>query len=158
MTQPFAAIQDDVLARMVSNVTKTMLGMSFQPAPLGDGRRQLDEWMTVLSLSGKKPVCIAISTTPASCVALSAAMLALQPAEVDESMAHDSLKEILNMAAAQIRSAIAVDQALGLPHFRRGASIDDPSAWRIMRLSSGKIDILLWLSDRALNEHKERTP
>jgi len=104
------------MAALVSGVTQTMLGLTFVPdqaAPLPP--RNLVWRTAVLPIDGARPITVGLSTDQTGCSHLSAAMFACPPAEVDQSMMNDSLCELVNMTAGLLKSAMSLDQSLGLP-------------------------------------------
>lgn len=141
----------DALVRAVSHVTSTMLGFTVAPAP---GDRPVDQLMwrsAVLSIPGHQPVSVALSSNQSGCTALSAAMFACDPESLDPSMIDDSLCELVNMTAGQIRLLMALDQALGLPHVGSGSSADavHDDGWTRLVLSSGPVELVLSLTNRS---------
>jgi hypothetical protein len=109
------------LATLVSNVTQTMCGISFSAVT---GERPTGElcWrVATLPIRGERPLTVVLSSSQHGCTALGAALFSCEPDTLDESMIEDSLRELLNMAAGQIKGALALDQALGLPEITTGA-------------------------------------
>ena len=134
----------DALARAVSHVTSTMLG--FSVAPVDNRPPAALMWRTAtLSIPGRQPICVALSSNESGCAALGAAMFACPSEKLDPSMIDDSLCELVNMTAGQIRLLMALDQALGLPRVG-GVAVDDD--WTHLVLSSGPIELVLSLCDR----------
>ena len=110
-----------MLATLVSNVTQTMCGISFSAAkgerPTGD----LCWRVATLPIGGERPLTVVLSSSQRGCTALGAALFSCDPSTLDDSMIEDSLRELLNMAAGQIKGALALDQALGLPEIMTGS-------------------------------------
>jgi hypothetical protein len=103
------------LAALVSTVTKTMLGISFEPDQ-DPSREPLLRWRTaVLPIAGSVPLTVGLSSDESGCATLSSAMFACPRDEVDAGMMNDSLCELVNMTAGLIKTTLALDQALGLP-------------------------------------------
>jgi len=139
----------DKLARAVSQVTSTMLGFTVAATNRPDGHLL---WRTaVLSIAGKKPWSVALSSNQRGCEALGAAMFACTPETVEPSMIDDSLCELVNMTAGQMRSLLLLDQALGLPRVGAGAGPEpvDQQGWKRLVLASGTIEIVLSLINRS---------
>jgi hypothetical protein len=102
------------LATLVSNVTQTMCGISFGVAE--PNQAAVHCWrMAVLNVTGGIPWQVALFSDQIGCTALGAALFQCPPDSLDDSMLEDSLCELLNMAAGQIKGLLAVDSALGLP-------------------------------------------
>ena len=75
----------------------------------------------------------------------------MPPAELDAEMIDDSLRELLNMAAGQIKGALAIDQALGLPKVvtepdlaKRAA---DAMKQGVLLRSEDDLGLLIWISE-----------
>ena len=135
----------DALARAVSHVTSTMLG--FAVAPIDRPPAPLMWRTAALSIPGPQPVSVALSSNESGCAALGAAMFACPYEELDPSMIDDSLCELVNMTAGQIRLLMALDQALGLP--RVGAVVPSDEGWTHLVLSSGPVELVLSLIARS---------
>jgi hypothetical protein len=139
----------DKLARAVSQVTSTMLGFTVTATNRPDGHLL---WRTaVLSIAGEKPWSVALSSNERGCQVLGAAMFACTPETVEPAMIDDSLCELVNMTAGQMRSLLALDQALGLPRVGAGPGPEpvDQQGWKRLVLASGTIEIVLSLINRS---------
>jgi hypothetical protein len=102
------------LATLVSNVTQTMCGISFGVA--ASDQKAVACWrMAVLNIAGESPWQVALFSDQSGCTALGAALFQCPPDTLDNSMLEDSLCELLNMAAGQIKGLLSADSALGLP-------------------------------------------
>ena len=102
------------LATLVSNVTQTMCGISFGVSESKE--TAVACWrMAVLNVTGGTPWQVALFSDEKGCTALGAALFQCEPDTLDTSMLEDSLCELLNMAAGQIKGVLASDSALGLP-------------------------------------------
>jgi len=141
------------VATLVSNVTQTMLGLSFAARDLGAICESTiaPGWCTaMLPIPGVRPVTIALSSDETSCAALGAAMFACSVAEVDASMMSDSLRELVNMTAGQIKSALGLDQALGLPKIMGDPErqrIGSHAHWKSVPLRAGSVELVVWLAE-----------
>lgn len=136
----------DALARAVSHVTSTMLG--FKVAPVDGQPAAALLWRTAtLSIPGQQPISVALSSNESGCAALGLALFACPRESVDPSMIDDSLCELVNMTAGQIRLLMALDQALGLP--RVGAVPVDNEGWTHLVLTSGPVELVLSLTNRS---------
>lgn len=139
----------DDLARMVSNVTNTLLGITFHPvmaAPPADRA-----WKTaLLPIPGRRPIVIGLASDHESCSALSAAMFSCPAADVDSTMMDDSLRELANMTAGLVKSALALDQSLGLPRISPGSALPErgvaPGTQSVM-LKADQLGLLLWVAE-----------
>jgi len=142
----------ETLATLVTNVTQTMFGLSFS---LEAGRGcawdepRCPTWQAaVLPIPGKRPLTVAIAADGTACRTLAAAMFSCEPGGVDASMVHDSLAEIVNIVAGQVKSALGLDQALGLPKVvDQGHGLWAlPDRWRSATLSRGATRTVVWVA------------
>jgi hypothetical protein len=136
----------DKMAALVSNVTETMLGLTFVP----DGARQHDAltWRTaVLPIAGERPLTIGLSSDQQGCTRLSAAMFACAAADVDQNMMNDALCELVNMTAGVVKSVMSLDQALGLPKILSGSAAPAvPNAdQHVIVLKADALGLALWI-------------
>jgi CheY-specific phosphatase CheX len=141
----------ELLAALVSNVTETMCGISFSPegTPLDEGAHA---WRVAsLPISGDRPLRVVLSSDQKSCEGLGSALLHYPAAELDPEMIDDSLCELLNMAAGQIKRALSIDQALGLPKIVPGAAgqalFQAAKRAGILLRSRGPLDLLIWVTE-----------
>jgi hypothetical protein len=103
------------LAVLVSNVTQTMLGISFAPC-LGAQAHPDPCWHTaVMLIDGARPLTVGLSSSQEGCLALTAALLSCPASAVDPAMINDALCELVNMTAGLLKMEMAIDQALSLP-------------------------------------------
>jgi hypothetical protein len=105
----------DKLAALVSNVTQTMLGISFEAAPDSTAHPDLCWRTAVMLVDGARPLTVGLSSSQDGCNSLAAAMFSCDANSVDASMVNDALRELVNMTAGLLRSEMALDQALTLP-------------------------------------------
>ena len=103
------------MARIVSTVTHTMLGITFEAVRSSAPTVALTSRTVMLPIPGKRPVTIGLSSDELGSLRLGSAMFSVPMKEVDAAMADDSLLELLNMTAGLIRTVLSLDQALGLP-------------------------------------------
>jgi hypothetical protein len=147
MTVP--AIPDaGTLAQLVSNVTQTMCGISFSAAAGEAPSSELCWRVATLPITGDRPMRVVLSSSRRGCTALGAALFSCEPDTLDDSMIEDSLRELLNMAAGQIKGALALDQALGLPEIVAG-SADSARALHkgVVLRSQDDLGLLIWISE-----------
>lgn len=138
------------LAGLVSNVTETMCGIAFEPTDSATADPGLCWKIASLSLDGGRKITVALSSNEAGCIALGAALFSCPPAELDASMIDDSMRELLNMAAGQIKSALGLDHALGLPRIVVEPELSEKSlqALRegVVLRSRGAVSLLIWIT------------
>ncbi|MFO0600758.1 MAG: chemotaxis protein CheX [Myxococcaceae bacterium] len=109
----------DSLASMVNSVTTTMMNVKFalvaSPALVQPFRR------AVLPIPGSVPVSVVVTGDEPSCQRLGARLFSVTPREVDVGMMEDTLRELANITAGQVKRAMALDAALGLPRIVAGS-------------------------------------
>ncbi len=103
------------MAAVVSGVTQTMLGLTFQADPGGKPWSELVWRAAVLPIPGARPLTVGLSSDEPGCTALSAAMFQVPHREVSDEMLSDSLCELVNMTAGLLKTQLKLEQALGLP-------------------------------------------
>ena len=142
----------ETLARLVSGVTETMFGLSFSLFVEGCAEAppwQRPTWRTVLlEIDGGRPHTVAIASDQASAATLGGAMFSCAAAEVDDSMAADSLGELVNIVAGQVKRAISLDAALGLPRMVVGGGDDamNRCTWRGATLRGASSELKVWVA------------
>jgi hypothetical protein len=142
------------LATLVSNVTQVMLGMSFRlaPAEAGGGLpwQSGAPWrVAVLPIAGKRPLTVAVASDTHGAALLGSAMFRCPPASVDGSMADDSLSELSNIVAGQVKSVLAPDQLLGLPRVlspKEGFDQQKMTGWRNATLKNNDKQVRVWIA------------
>ena len=133
-------LASDRLARSVSRVTGTMLGLTFRavvrPTPV-------DLWRTVvLPIPGARPITVALSSDRQGCAALTAAMLGLDQDDLGLEMIDDFMRELVNMAAGQIKLELSLNQSLGLPRVTDGDVLfASPEGWSHHVLDSDAFEL-----------------
>lgn len=137
------------LARLVSNVTSTMLGISFKPVdapPMMAG-----VWRTaLLPIPGARPVVVGLASEFQSSQRLSAAMFSCKEADVDQPMRDDSLRELANMTAGLVKSALGLDALLGLPIIKEGADVPERKPIESVFVRAESLGLFLWVSEGAI--------
>lgn len=136
------------LAALVSNVTETMLGISFAPAPaaLACAHPALTWRTAIMLVDGPRPVSVGLSSDEGGCATLAAAMFGCKPDGVDVGMVNDALRELVNMTAGLLKTEMALDQALSLSQVVTDASV----LASLVELHPGlvlkakEIDLALW--------------
>ena len=138
----------DVLAGLVSNVTQTLLGISFVPDKAPSTALQ---WRTaLLPIAGARPITVGLASDEQGCRALSAAMFSCTPETVDTSMVEDALRELTNMTAGLVKSALALDQKLGLPQVVREHEFTahaQPPRGQAVVLKANGLGLFLWVCE-----------
>ncbi|MDP1826367.1 MAG: chemotaxis protein CheX [Archangium sp.] len=103
----------DSLTSMVNSVTTTMMNVKFalvrQPGLVTPFRR------AVLPIPGVVPLAVVVTGDEESCKKLGGRLFSVEPKDVDVSMMEDTLRELANITAGQVKRAMAIDAALGLP-------------------------------------------
>jgi hypothetical protein len=138
----------EALARLVSYVTDTMLTLPCALLPGADtpARLRTLSWRTALvPIPGARPLTIALSSDEKGCLALAAALFACDAKAVDLEMIDDTLGELVNMIAGQVRTAVVQDQALGLP--RIDTSPDAAAPARCIVLGAGTFHVVVGVID-----------
>ncbi len=105
---------------MVNDITTSMMNLKFALVPNHDStltpyRR------AVLPIPGSNPISIVIMSDQSSCEKLSSRLFMVKLAEVDVAMVEDTLRELANITAGQVKRAMSIDQALGLPKILIGS-------------------------------------
>lgn len=140
------------LATLVSNVTETMCGISFAAHGKVGNERTPEAWrVAALPIPGARPLRVILSSDQQSSKGLGSALLQFPEDQLDASMIDDSLCELLNMAAGQIKRALQIDQALGLPKIVKGDQAQElfrqAQESGILLRSRGPLDLLIWVTD-----------
>jgi hypothetical protein len=134
------------MAALVSGVTQTMCGVTFVP----DEKHSIDGALlrtAVLPIPGARPITVGISSDETSLSALSAAMFAVPPEQLDAAMMNDSLCEIVNMTAGLLKSVLSLNQQLGLPKILSGAAAVPvpPESSHVVVLRAQTLGLTLWI-------------
>lgn len=126
---------------MVNSVTTTMMNVKFALA--GGAGQRVAFRRAVLPIPGKTSVSVVLACDESSCRQLGAKLFCVTPKEVDVTMIEDTLRELANITAGQVKRAMSLDQALGLPTILEGsatwaAAIDGT---QLVRLKAEAADI-----------------
>jgi CheY-specific phosphatase CheX len=137
-------LPSDRLARSVSRVTATMLGLTFRAVVPAT---KVELWRTaVLTIPGTRPITVALSSDRRGCAALTSAMLGMDEDGLGVEMIDDFMRELVNMTAGQIKIELALDQALGLPRMIDGDELfASPKGWAHHVLDSDSINLVVSL-------------
>jgi hypothetical protein len=134
------------LAALVTGVTETMLGIAFKPAAFNDAGTL--RWRTaVLPIPGPIPITVGLSSDEAGCVSLGAAMFSCSDKALTPGMVNDALCELVNMTAGLVKTAMNLDQSLGLPTILEPKDTDRfvNMGWPPVVLKADGLGLLLWL-------------
>lgn len=141
----------ETLAAMVTKVTQTMFGMTFSldtNAPAVTPWKQAPVWrMVLLPITGARPITVALAADDAGGTHLCKAMFACD--DVDAGMVEDSLGELVNIIAGQVKGAMGLDQKLGLPKVvGKTASQDghDGRQWHSATVKHGDSKAVVWVA------------
>lgn len=104
---------------MVNSVTTSMMNTKFALAP--ENFQVAPFRRAVLPIPGKVPLAVVVTGDEASCQILGARLFSVTPKDVDVGMMEDTLRELANITAGQVKRAMAIDAALGLPRIIKGA-------------------------------------
>lgn len=111
--EAMGALDMDELARVVSNVTRTMCGVSFVVGEGTDRGESICSRMLVLPLVGLRRINIVLSCDAATARNLAAAMLRRPLPELGRREVDSALRELLGMVGGQVVNVMQVDQSLG---------------------------------------------
>ena len=135
------------LAALVSKVTQPMLGIG---CVASHGYRPEEFYCTaVLPIPGQKEgVVLALSSSQAGCVRLGSAMFSVEEDEVDDSIISDTLSELANMAAGQLKGMLGLTQALGLPRILTETELSAraDNGWSHYPLMAGEVSLIVSVS------------
>ena len=137
------------MARIVSQVTEPVLGITFTEA--SDHQASVgSDWKTAaLPIRGGFPITVAVAADDACCRTLGATMFAAAAENVDETMVDDALCELVNMTAGLLKSAMHIDQTLGLPSMRQPELLlEDGGTWSHHFLRAGQLNLVLAVATR----------
>lgn len=136
-----------VLAAIVSGVTETMLGLTFQPGPEGEPWSHLLWRAAVLPIPGAFPITVGLSSDRPGCAALGSRMFRVPLEQVSDEMLSDSLCELVNMTAGLLKSQLQLEQPLGLPRVTPESepAFSRPSGRSHTVLRAERLGLVLWI-------------
>jgi hypothetical protein len=105
---------------MVNSVTTTMMNVRFVLAPASQDIAPFRR--AVLPIPGPMPVAVVVTGDEPSCAQLGARLFSMLPRDVDVSLMEDTLRELANITAGQVKRAMSIDAALGLPRIVAGGA------------------------------------
>jgi hypothetical protein len=137
------------MARIVSQITEPVLGITFTEAS-GAQATVGSDWKTAaLPIHGGNPITVAVAADDACCRTLGATMFATPSERVDDTMVADALCELVNMTAGLLKSALRIDQALGLPSMRQPNILHEGGdAWSQHYQRAGQLNLVLAVATR----------
>lgn len=134
------------MAELVSSVTQTMLGFTFEP-DAASSHAPLSTRSAVLPIAGEVPITVGLSSDESGCSELAGAMFCCAKEDVDVAMKNDSLCELVNMTAGLLKSLMNLNQALGLPKVLSG--VESPAvpaaSPHVVVLKAQKLGLVLWI-------------
>jgi CheY-specific phosphatase CheX len=137
------------LATLVSNVTRTMCGVTFLPGDAMARGESICRQMVMIPLRGDPNVIVVVASDAQGSRALAAAFFGRSPSEVTQQMIDDAIAELLNMVAAQISTAMGSTHKLGFPSRTNLPEIATGGGLRLdeaaLLHSEGAIDLGLWI-------------
>lgn len=140
-----------LLARLVNVVTTTMFGVTFEVAgpPVVPGHYTR---MAAITIGGAHPLRVALASDAESCAALCGRLFGCAPDQLDSWMPDDALCELVNMAAGQIKTAVAPDMQLTVPRIMTPPLISpaiEADGGRDVILRADKLHLLLSITRQA---------
>jgi hypothetical protein len=130
----------ETLANMVNEATQMMFGMPVVfggdcPPTLPD---VADGHTVIVPLIGDPLYLVTAKSTAVGGLALATMMFECAPGEADASMIEDSLRELTNILAGQLKSFIAQEHQIGLPsRLEDDSTLAGSSRWAGARLQIG---------------------
>jgi hypothetical protein len=150
----------DALASMVSSVTGTMCGTTFEPADPSTRGESLCGRMVLLPIEGARQVSILLAFDVSGGRTLAASMFGMASEEITQDLADDAVRELLNMVAGQVSRALGLDSALGLARATTLAELAQHGGFGIeegvLLRSTGNVDLRLWIFERGSQAGSER--
>lgn len=142
-------IETSEMARIVSQVTEPVLGITFTAASAPQATVGADWKTAALPIHGGFPITVAVAADDACGRQLGSTMFATPAEKVDESMVADALCELVNMTAGLLKSTLRIDQALGLPSMRPSEILQESSgSWSQHFLRAGQLNLILAVATR----------
>ena len=145
---------DDGLVGVFNNITSTMLMMD-SDVELSVSSEAMGSRLyctAVLGMPGPSPITVAVSSDEEGASSLACALFALEHHELEESMLSDTMAELSNMFAGQLKGSLNLQQSLGLPkvlqlqQFLPALSED---TWHHIAVKTGDAQVLLSVSTDA---------
>ncbi len=143
------------IIEIFDNITSTMLSLETVQDPSvgsGDDQAALLYCTAASSVPGPDSITVAVSSNLHGARALASALFAVGLPDVDASMLTDTMAELANMLAGQLKGVLSLQQDLGLPKvLGEGAFLWslDSDAWRHIPVKTGNVQVLLSISTDA---------
>lgn len=132
-------------------ITTTMLnrGSVHDTAAAGRDLAALLDCTAVVTVPGPVPITIALSSSDHGVRALTCALITAEPPDVDASMLGDTMGELANMLAGQIKAVLNLHQSLSLPKILGRGELAwslDSDSWQHIPVKTGDTHVLLSIS------------
>jgi hypothetical protein len=142
-------IETAEMARIVSQVTEPVLGLTFTVATAPQSEIGPDWRTAALPIAGGTPLTVAVSADEACARILGSNMFATPVDKLDDGMVADALCELVNMTAGLLKSAMRIDEALGLPSMRETDILQRADGgWSQHYLRAGQLNLVLAVATR----------
>ena len=151
----------EILAKLVSNVTKTMFGVSFVPTAGSERGESVCFRMVRMTINGPRKVHIVLSSDRDGSAALAAGLFGCAAPALTPQMVDDAIGELLNMVAGQVIRTIRLDQAIGLPRvtsLAEFAALGGPGLTDTVLLrSDANMHLRLWIFEEQQSVQEKPT-
>ena len=145
---------DDGLVGIFNNITSTMLMMD-SDVDYGATMESMGTRLyctAVLGMPGPSPITVAVSSDEEGASSLACALFALEHHELEESMLSDTMAELSNMFAGQLKGSLNLNQSLGLPkvlQLQQFMPALNENTWHHIAVQTGDAAVLLSISTNA---------
>lgn len=142
---------DDGLVGIFNNITSTMLMMD-SDVEFGATMESMGARLyctAVLGMPGPSPITVAVSSDEEGASSLACALFALEHHELEESMLSDTMAELSNMFAGQLKGSLNLNQSLGLPkvlQLQQFMPALNEDTWHHIAVQCGDAAVLLSIS------------
>jgi len=140
---------EDTLVGIFHNITNTMLGMDAKRmanAGAASEHKDLLYCTGVLPMPGPTPITVAVSSDLQGSSQLASALFAVEPTDVEIDMVSDTMAELSNMFAGQLKGFLNLSQNLGLPKVFTKGEFEDALAdarWKHIPVEAGGARVLV---------------
>lgn len=141
------------LAALVSDVTEQWCGATFAPEdPLMRGESVCAK-MYLLALEGEPRISVVVGCDRRASRALARAIFKCEDSAIENEVADDAVRELLNMVGSRIRNTLAPDRMMGVPRITNlveivesgGLTLNDT----VLIRSQGSFDFRIWLFEQS---------
>ena len=145
---------DDGLVGIFNNITSTMLMMD-SDVDHGVTTEAMGNRLyctAVLGMPGPSPITVAVSSDEEGASSLACALFALEHHELEEGMLSDTMAELSNMFAGQLKGSLNLNQSLGLPkvlQLQQFMPALGEESWHHIAVQTGDAAVLLSISTSA---------